>query len=110
MTTVTLRQHQAFSGFLNDIKDGKVRAAVIARIHRPALGNPGDHASVGDSVHELRIHLGAGWRVYYGKVGEQVILLLGGGNKHGQQADIDIAKRRFDEYRRKPGLHQRSGS
>lgn len=100
MTTVTLRQHQEFAVFLKNIKDSKVRGAVIARIHRLALGNPGDHAPVGDGVHELRIHLGAGWRVYYGRVGEQVILLLGGGDKHGQRADIAIAKRRFDEYRR----------
>jgi putative addiction module killer protein len=91
--TIEIRQHEQFVDFLASVKDKAVS--------RLALGNPGDYAPVGESVYELRIHLGAGWRVYYGKVGDQIILLVGGGTKNGQQRDIDAAIARFQQYRKK---------
>lgn len=97
----SLKQHQAFKAFIGGVKDQSVRGAILARLSRLECGNPGDHASVGDGVFELRIHLGAGWRIYYGQVGQQIILLVGGGTKNGQQRDIDVAKQRLNEYRSK---------
>jgi putative addiction module killer protein len=99
--TIEIRQHEQFVNFLNSVKDKAIRGAILARISRLSLGNPGDHAPVGEGVYELRIHLGAGWRVYYGKVGDRIILLVGGGSKNGQQRDIDAAIERFQQYRKK---------
>jgi len=63
-----------------------------SRIKRLALGLMGDVASAGDGVSELRIHVGAGWRVYFVQRGAQVIVLLGGGSKRTQKTDIKRAK------------------
>jgi putative addiction module killer protein len=99
--SIKVLRHEKFDDFLAEIRDGTIRGAVLARITRLGLGNPGDSAPVGGGVFELRIHVGAGWRVYYGKVGEQIILLVGGGTKNGQQKDIEAAQQRLDEYRKK---------
>lgn len=62
------------------------------QIKRLALGLMGDVAPAGDGVSELRIHVGAGWRVYFVQRGAQVIVLLGGGSKRTQKTDIKRAK------------------
>jgi len=69
-----------------------VRSTVVARIRRLALGLMGDVEPVGDGVSELRIHVGAGWRVYLVRHGAQIIVLLAGGSKRTQKADIKRAK------------------
>jgi putative addiction module killer protein len=60
-------------------------------------GNFGDCRPVGDGVHELRFHLGPGYRIYFGEDGDKVIL-LGGGEKPTQDADIKTVKRRWSDY------------
>jgi putative addiction module killer protein len=74
------------------LADAAVRGLVVARIKRLALGLMGDVAPVGEGVSELRIHAGAGWRVYFVQRGTQVIVLLAGGAKRTQKADIKRAK------------------
>jgi putative addiction module killer protein len=69
-----------------------VRGVVLARIKRLEQGLMGDVSPVGDGVSELRIHLGAGWRVYFTQRGRQIIVLLAGGSKRTQKADIKRAK------------------
>jgi putative addiction module killer protein len=96
----TIRKHPKYVEFFSEISDRTVIGAISSRIDRLSLGNAGDHAPVGAGVYELRIHLGAGWRVYYAHVGNQIILLLGGGMKKGQQSDIEAAQARLDEFRK----------
>ena len=86
-----IRQTELFSNWFDALKDAKVRAAITARIRRASLGNFGDTSPIGEGVSEMRIHLGAGWRVYFMRRGEEWVLLLAGGNKRTQQKDIQKA-------------------
>jgi putative addiction module killer protein len=90
--TNTINQTRDFSVWLLGVTDVLARAAILVRIKRAALGNFGDCHDVGSSVWEMRIHTGAGYRVYYVRDGLTVYLLLAGGSKQGQIADIARAK------------------
>ncbi len=69
----------------------RARARILARIARLAAGNPGDVKAVGEGVSELRINYGPGYRVYYKKHGQKVVILLAGGDKSTQVKDIKTA-------------------
>jgi putative addiction module killer protein len=88
-----VRQTRAFSTWLSGLSDLSARAAILRRIARLAAGNPGDVAPVGDGVSELRVHVGAGWRVYFIQRGQVLVILLCGGSKRTQSRDIARAKR-----------------
>jgi putative addiction module killer protein len=81
-----------FIEWLDALSDASVRGVVAARIKRLERGLMGDVEPVGDGVSELRIHFGAGWRIYFVQRGVQLIVLLGGGSKRTQKADIKRAK------------------
>jgi putative addiction module killer protein len=85
---VEIRKTEIFAKWLDDLKDIRARARVLARIERLAAGNPCDVAPVGEGVSELRIDYGSGYRVYYKQVGRFRIILLAGGNKYTQAKDI----------------------
>jgi putative addiction module killer protein len=88
----SIRPLPEFTAWLDALADAAVRGVVLARIKRLELGLEGDVKSVGGGVSELRIHVGAGWRIYFVRRGAQVIVLLAGGSKRTQNADIKRAK------------------
>lgn len=73
------------------LRDTVARIAVDRRVNRMELGNFGDHKPCREGVWELRIDIGAGYRIYYAIAGTKVVLLLSGGDKKNQDADIDRA-------------------
>ena len=81
-----------FTAWLDGLADAQVRGVVVARIKRLERGLMGDVEPVGEGVFELRVHVGAGWRVYFTQRGAQLIVLLVGGSKRTQKSDIKRAK------------------
>jgi putative addiction module killer protein len=90
---IEIRKTEAFVQWLDGLRDIKARSRVLARIERLASGNPGDVKPVGEGVSELRIDYGPGYRVYFVKRGQTVIVLLAGGDKSTQAKDIRTAIR-----------------
>ena len=95
-TYIDSNGNDPFNRWLRSLQD-KVRSIIDIRLSRIQLGNLGDYAPVGDGVFELRIHYGAGYRVYFAMHGH-TILLLGGGDKSSQVKDINRAKAYWKEY------------
>ena len=81
-----------FDDWLRALRDPVGKARILARLRSASLGNFGDCEPVGAGVSEMRIHAGPGYRVYYGRRGRTVYLLLCGGDKSSQQRDIRQAK------------------
>ena len=88
-----IRKTEIFAKWLDGLHDIRTRARILVRIERLAAGNPGDVKSVGEGVSELRIDYGPGYRVYYKKQGQKVVILLAGGDKSTQAKDIKTALR-----------------
>ena len=88
----SIRPLPEFTEWLEGLRDERVRGIVVARIKRLQMGLMGDVEPVGEGVSELRIHFGAGWRVYFIQRGKQFIVLLAGGSKRTQASDIKRAK------------------
>ena len=89
-----------FDKWLNDLTDRKAQAAIDLRLVRIKMGNFGQCKLVGSMVYELKIDVGPGYRVYFGKIGLQIILLLCAGDKKSQQRDIVKAKKYFQEFKK----------
>ena len=89
-----------FGGWLEALRDVLGRAAILKRLDRVEEGDLGDHRFVVGGVWELRVHVGPGYRIYYGEDGPTVILLLCGGSKRTQKKDISKATRLWAGYRR----------
>ena len=87
--------------WLLSLKDNLVQAKMRLRINRVAEGNFGDCSSVGDGVSELREHIGAGFRMYFGQQGKTIVILLCGGTKRTQTADINTAKRYWTDWKKR---------
>ncbi len=88
---VEIRKTARFVQWLDSLRDLRARARVQVRIERLAAGNSGDVEPVGEGVSELRISYGPGYRVYFKKHGQELILLLAGGDKSTQARDIRTA-------------------
>jgi putative addiction module killer protein len=102
---VELRYYQTsagrapFADWLQGLNDRQARTRIEARLARVAVGNLGDVETVGEGVMELRIDWGPGYRVYFARVGQVIVLLLCGGDKRTQRRDIDHAKGYFEDYK-----------
>jgi putative addiction module killer protein len=88
-----------FTEWLQSIHDKQALAKVRVRLRRLEAGLFGDCASIGDGVLELREHHGAGYRVYFGRHGNTVVILLCGGTKRSQERDIRLAKEYWAEWK-----------
>ncbi|RZZ81417.1 type II toxin-antitoxin system RelE/ParE family toxin [Pseudoxanthomonas winnipegensis] len=90
MATITATED--FTQWLRKLRDAKARAIIVERVQRVARGLLGDVQPVGGQVSELRIHYGPGYRVYFTRRGEEVVVLLCGGDKTSQAKDIKHAQ------------------
>jgi putative addiction module killer protein len=95
---IEVRQTEVFSNWLRKLRDLNARARIQIRIRRLSLGNFGDVKPVGEGISELRIDYGPGYRVYFQRIGSLLVLLLVGGDKKTQDADIDKAKKLAKEW------------
>lgn len=87
-----IRQTEVFLKWRGRLRDDKARAAIASRIARLSTGLVGDAKAVGDGVMEMRIHYGPGYRIYFVRRGNEVVILLCGGDKSSQARDIEIAR------------------
>ena len=87
--------------WLATLRDRRAKAKVLARIARLEAGNFGDCKSVGAGVWELRVDWGPGYRIYYARLGTRVVLLLCGGDKRKQSADIRRAMEHLEDHERR---------
>ena len=87
----TVRRTTEFDAWFSGIRDGVTRQRLVARLRKAQLGNLGDVKPVGKGVYEMRENFGPGWRLYYLKRGAVLIVMLGGGDKSTQIADISRA-------------------
>ena len=87
--------------WLNNLRDKQAQARLRVRLRRLEAGNLGDCDPVGEGVFELREHVGAGYRVYLGRHGQRVVILLCGGDKKSQTADIKRAKYFWVDWKRR---------
>ena len=90
---IEIRKTENFAKWLDGLHDIRARARILVRIERLTAGNPGDVKAAGEGVSELRIDYGPGYRVYYKKQGQKVVVLLAGGDKRTQAKDIKTALR-----------------
>jgi len=95
-----IRSSNIFDKWLSKLRDTQARQKIIARVKRLSIGNPGDHRFLGD-ICELRIDHGPGYRVYYKDSGKEIVILLSGGDKSTQQADIAKAREIATSYEEK---------
>lgn len=95
----TLEGFCPFTSWLRSLRDRKAAAKIKVRLDRVSMGNFGDHSSVGESVFELRIDYGPGYRVYFANVDSVTVLLMRGGTKKTQAKDIQEAKRLWSDFK-----------
>jgi putative addiction module killer protein len=86
-------ESSVYNKWIRNLRDERARYRINARIERLKQGNPGDVKPAGEGVSEMRIDYGTGYRVYYKDTGKEIILLLCGGDKAGQEEDIKQAKK-----------------
>jgi putative addiction module killer protein len=94
---IEIRKTRHFEQWLESLRDAQARIRILARIDRLAFGNPGQHRVLRKGVCEMKIDYGPGYRVYFTQRGESWVLLLCGGDKKSQRADIAAAMAMVDE-------------
>ncbi len=89
-----------FDRWMAKLRDERAKARVLVQVDRLRLGLAGDWKSVGEGVFELRVYEGRGYRVYFGREGKAIVILLCGGDKSTQRRDIELARAYWREHRR----------
>jgi putative addiction module killer protein len=92
---------EPYTEWFRGLRDETAKVRIAARLRQIESGNLGDSKPVGEGVTELRIHVGAGYRVYCGRKGQRWVILLCGGNKSSQTKDIARAKALWTEWKRR---------
>ena len=95
----TIVKSDAFAEWIDELRDRAGAAQVLRRLARLERGNPGNVAPVGKGLSELKIDFGPGYRVYFGQRGEELVIILCGGDKSSQDRDIEVAKRLWSEWK-----------
>ena len=95
------RGHQPFVDWFDSLGDRGVQARVMQRLDRLQAGNPGDCRAVGSGLLELRIDTGPGYRIYFARMAIDRCLIVGGGSKRTQNADIERARKWLEEARKR---------
>ncbi len=90
---IEIRKTENFLKFMAGLRDRKVIRQITSRVDRLSFGHESDVAPVGEGISELRIHFGPGFRIYFKRQGNVLIILLCGGDKSSQDRDIELAKR-----------------
>lgn len=96
----TVIRTDAYASWAKSLRDDQAIARVASRVDRLGLGNPGDVKPVGGGVSEMRIDYGPGYRIYFARHKDTIILLLCGGTKKTQTEDIKEAKRLFLDWKK----------
>ncbi|MFZ4380059.1 MAG: type II toxin-antitoxin system RelE/ParE family toxin [Polynucleobacter sp.] len=91
-----IRKTEEFDSWFKDIRDSVTQKRLLARLRKVNLGNLGDVSPIANGIWEMREHFGVGWRMYYIQHARLVLLMLGGGSKATQAADIKQVKRLLD--------------
>lgn len=111
MAEITILHYRRVNGevpiksWLDSIDDKVALASVMTRIDRLASGTFGDWKPVGGGVGELRVHLGPGYRIYFGRSGKKIVILLAGGIKRSQKAGIKTAQEYWKDYEARTKTH-----
>jgi len=87
-----VRKTDEFDKWLSALADQRAIAKIVSRIERLGLGNAGDVKPIGEGISEMRLTHGPGYRIYYKQTGKTIVLILCGGDKSTQSADIEEAK------------------
>ena len=96
---ITPDKRVPFEEWLDSLRDKKTQAIVLERLNRVRLGNFGDCRHLGEGIYELRIHYEPGYRIYFGDLGGEVVILLCGGGKRTQNRDVKRAREYWQELR-----------
>jgi putative addiction module killer protein len=89
---------EPFTEWLEGLRDAQTRRRILIRLRRVEQGNYGDYKALKEGVYELRLAFGPGYRIYFGEAGDTIVVLLLGGDKSSQRADIALAKIYWSEY------------
>lgn len=89
---------EPFSQWIDKLRNHQGKRRILQRLRRLEQGNYGDVAPIGDGLSELRMFFGSGYRIYFGEDGENIVIVLCGGDKSTQEKDIENAKAYWKEY------------
>ena len=90
---IEIRETETYAQWFERLRDRQAKARINIRIRRLSLGNPGEVKAVGEGVSELKLTYGPGYRIYFIQTGQDLVVLLAGGDKSGQDQDIALAKK-----------------